>query len=144
MRINRDSLAGLLAIAAFVIVVSLGFWKTRGPSTQRLARADEKRVQNISQLANEVDNQYRTHDKQLPEKLNDMQKTRFADPVTGKPPEYTAKPPSRFTLCTTFATARPKEEGNQNFDFWTHLAGAKCFEFDAGEQVPQAPYPYYY
>lgn len=42
MRVNRDSIAAILAIAAFVIVVSLGFWKTHAPSAQRLMRADEK------------------------------------------------------------------------------------------------------
>jgi hypothetical protein len=144
MRVNRDSIAALLAIAVFAIVVSLGFWKTRGPSAQRLVRADEKRVQNLSQLANEINNQYQQQDKQLPERLSDAQKTKFADPVTGKPPDYTAKPPTDYTLCTTFATASQKEELKGSFDFWIHPAGAKCFEFHAGEPVPQSPYFYYY
>ena len=137
-------MAAILATAAFVIVVSLGFWKTRGPSAQRLARADEKRVQNVSQLANEINNQYREHDKQLPERLSDAQKTKYADPITAKPLEYNSKPPSGYTLCTTFAADSPNEQGNRNFDFWTHPAGSKCFEFDAAEQVPQAPYFYFY
>jgi hypothetical protein len=67
-----------------------------------------------------------------------------ADPVTTKPLEYTAKPSSAYTLCTTFATDSPKEERNGNFDFWIHRAGTKCFQFDAAEPVPQAPYFYYY
>jgi len=144
MRVDRNSIAAILATAAFVIVVSLGFWKTRGPSAQRLVRADEKRVQNLSQLANEINNYYHQHDKQLPEKLSDAQKTKFADPVTGQPLEYSAKPSKDYTLCTTFATDSPKEEGTGNFDFWIHAAGSKCFEFHAGEQIPQAPYFYYY
>jgi hypothetical protein len=143
MRVNRDSIAATLAIAAFAIVVSLGFWKTRGPSTQRLVRADEKRVQNLSQLASEINNQYNQQNKQLPGRLTDAQKTKFADPASKKPLEYVAKPPSNYSLCTTFATASPKEEGSRNFDFWMHPAGTKCFEFNAAEQVPQAPYFYY-
>jgi hypothetical protein len=144
MRVNRDSLAAILATAAFLIVVSLGFWKTHGPSTQRLVRADEKRIQNVSQLANEIDNDYRHHDKQLPERLSDSQNTKYADPFTAKPPEYTAKPPSGFSLCTTFATASPKEELKGNLEIWIHPAGPKCFEFKVGEPVPPAPYFYYY
>jgi hypothetical protein len=144
MRVNRDSIAAILAIAAFVIVVSLGFWKTHGPSAQRLIRGDEKRVQNLSQLANEINNQSNQHDKQLPERLSDAQKTKYADPVTGKPPEYTTKPPSSYMLCTTFATDSPKEELKGTFGFWTHPAGSKCFEFHAGDPVPQAPYLFYY
>lgn len=49
MRVNRESMAATLAIMAFVAVVTLGFWKTRGPSAQRLIRTDEKRIRNISQ-----------------------------------------------------------------------------------------------
>jgi hypothetical protein len=143
MRVNRDSLAAILATAAFLIVVALGFWKTHGPGTQRLVRADEKRVQNLSQLANEINNEYNRHEKKLPEKLSDLQKTRYADPVTKKPLEYTANPPSRFTLCTTFAIDGPKEDSSGMFAFWTHSSGPKCFEFSAGEQVAQAPYSYY-
>ena len=143
MRVNRDSIAAILATAAVAIVIILGFWKTHGPSTQRLLRADEKRVQNLHQLAEEINYQFKQHEKQLPEKLNDTQITKYADPVTGKPPVYTAKPPGNFALCSTFAAASSKEEGNGNFDFWTHAAGSKCFEFTAGEQVPQAPYFYY-
>jgi hypothetical protein len=144
MRVNRDSLAAILGTAAVVIVVSLGFWKTHGPGAQRLIRADEKRILNVSQLANEIDNYYRQHDKQLPERLNDSQKTRYADPVTAKPLEYTAIPPSGFTLCTTFVTSTPKEELKRNFDFWSRQAGSKCFEFKADEPVPPAPYFYFY
>ncbi len=143
MRVSRDSLAAMLATAACVIVLTLGFWKTRGPSAQRLVRADEKRVQQLSQLADEINQEYKQHDKQLPEKLSDIQKTKYADPFNGKPPEYRAKPPNAYTLCTTFSTGSPKEETDGNFTFWIHAAGSKCFEFDAAEQVPQAPYFYY-
>ena len=142
MRFNRDSIAALLATAVFVIVVSLGFWKTRGPSTQRLVRTDEKRIQNLRQLANEINEQYRQHNKQLPEKLSDFQKTRFADPVTGKPPEYTPKPPADYLLCTEFVTDGSKEDLTGILAFWNHPTGPKCFEFHAAEQVSPAPYFY--
>ena len=142
MRANRDSIAALLAVAAFLLVVFLGFWKTRGPGTQRLFRADAKRIQNIGQLANEISRQYRQANNQLPERLTDVQKTRYADPLTGRSLVYSPKPPSGFALCTTFATNSPKEEVNEAFAFWAHQAGARCFEFDA-TQAPQAPHFYY-
>jgi len=144
MRLSRDSIAAIVATAAFLLVVSLGFWRTRGPSSQRLFRADEKRVQNLYQLANEINRQYKERNQQLPEGLSDLQKTRFADPITRKPPVYSPKPPSSYTLCATFAVNSPKNDSNETFVFWTHPAGAKCFEFDAkGQMVPQAPYSYY-
>lgn len=143
MRFNRDTLAALVATAAVVLVIALGFWKTRGPSTQRLVRADEKRLQNLSQLANEINNYYKQHDKQLPAVLNDSQNKRFADPFSGKPPEYFAKSLSGYALCTNFVISSSKDELGANFSFWTHPTGHKCFDFDANEQVPTAPYFYY-
>lgn len=143
MRVSRDTIAAILASAAVVVVVTLGFWKTHGPSAQRLVRTDEKRIQNLNRLANEINSQYRVHDKHLPEGLSDAEKKQFADPVTGKPPEYSSKPLNHYTLCTTFATESPKEELNEQFVFWIHPAGPKCFEFDAAEQVPQVQYFYY-
>jgi hypothetical protein len=143
MRLSRDSFAGILATTAVVIVLILGFWKTRGPSTQRLIRTDAKRVQNLNQLANQINNHYRQNNNQVPAALNDFQEKQFADPVTGKAPEYSATSSSSYTLCAMFSADSPKEERNGNFLFWTHSAGHKCFEFNAAEPVPQAPFFYY-
>jgi len=143
MRINRDSLALILATAAVVLVVGLGFWKTRGPSTQRLARADEKRLQSLVQLANEINARYKSHDKQLPDNLSDMQRAKFVDPLTAQPFAYNPKPPNRYSLCATFSASGPKDDRNHDFTFWAHPAGLKCFDFSADEAVPQAPYFYY-
>jgi hypothetical protein len=141
MPVKRDTLAALLATVAVVLVVILGFWKIHGPSTQRLFRADEKRVQNLSQLANQINNQYRGS-KELPSALSDYQKRQFADPISAQPPQYSPKPPSRYQLCATFAAASPKPEPTDDFAFWVHSSGAKCFEFDAAAAVPAAPYYY--
>jgi len=40
---------------------------------QRLVRMDEKRVHNLSQVANEINQDYRAHDKQLPVALSAAQ-----------------------------------------------------------------------
>jgi hypothetical protein len=142
MPVNRDSLAALLATAAVLLVVFLGFWKIHGPSTQRLVRTDEKRVQNLSQLANQINNQYQRN-KELPAALSDHQKSQFADPLSSQPPQYSPKPPNRYQVCATFATDSPKAERSGDFVFWAHSSGLRCFEFDASEQVPPAPHFYY-
>jgi hypothetical protein len=100
-------------------------------------------VQNLSQLASEINMQYVQQNKQLAERLTDAQKTKFADPVSKQPLTYVPKPPGNYSLCTTFSTDSSKEGRNRNFDFWMHRAGAKCFGFNAAEQVPQAPYFYF-
>lgn len=143
MRTNRDTVGATLATAAVILVVVLGFWKVHGPSAQRLIRADEKRLQNLSQLANEINNTYRQRGKQLPAELTELQKRRFADPMTKQPPLYTAKSGSFYSLCATFTAAGPKEDYAAGFAFWNHPAGNKCFDLDAAEQVPPAPYNYY-
>lgn len=143
MRVSRDSFAALLATVAVVVVVALGFRQTRGPSTQRLLRTHAKRVQNLNQLANQINNHYRRNGNQLPVSLTNFQKKQFADSVTGKVPEYAATTSNSYTLCTTFSANSPQEERSGDFLFWTHSVGHKCFEINAAEQVPQAPYFYY-
>ena len=144
MRFSRDSVAAMVATVVFLGVVILGFWKTRGPSTQRLIRGDERRLRNIHQLASEINSQYSTHGKELPTELTQFQKTQYKDPVSGKPLEYYAKPPAAFTICTVLDTGSPKEEAEGSFGFWTHTAGHQCYDFETGSQVPQIPYNYYY
>jgi hypothetical protein len=144
MRINRDTLAVFLSTLAVVVVVSLGFWKTRGPSTQRLIRADEKRISSLVQLANEINEHYKSHDKQLPDSLSDSQKAKYVDPFTGQPVVYNPKPPNRYSLCATFSSSGPKDDRNRDFAFWSHPAGSKCFEFSAQEPTPAAPAVYLY
>lgn len=143
MRLNRDAVAVILATAAVVLVVCLGFWKTRGPSTQRLVRADEKRLQSLNRLANEIDQHYKSHEKQLPDSLSDMQKARYVDPISAQPFAYNPKPPNRYSLCATFSAPGPKDDRDHDFTFWAHPAGLKCFEFSADEPTPQVPYLYY-
>lgn len=79
-----------------------------------------------------------------PSKLTEFQTTRYRDPVSGKPLEYSAKPPAGYTTCTIFDTGSPKEDADDAFAFWTHNAGHKCYDFEAGQVVPQVPYNYYY
>jgi hypothetical protein len=144
MRLTRDSLAAILATTAFAVVVVLGFYKTRGPSTQRLLRYDQKRIGNISALANEIHTQFHVSEKHPPAELTEVQKKKYQDPATNQPLEYSAKPPTQFTICTAFALpTQNDEEQKVEFAFWTHSAGHKCFEFDAAGQIPQAPYNYY-
>jgi hypothetical protein len=143
MRLSRDSLAALLAFVAFVVVTVLGIYKMHGPGTQRLLRADGRRVQNLRQLADEINGQFRVG-KQLPSALSDEQKSKSKDPVSGQVPDYLLKSSTRYALCATFALASPAEESNSSPGFWMHPPGQKCFEFEASANVPPAPYDYLY
>src|SRR6266403_5809597 len=109
MKLTRDMAAALMAMVAICIVVGLGFWKTRGPGSQRLIRADEKRIQSIGQLAGQINYYYGQHNQQLPDSLNEEQKQASRDPLTGRPLEYSTRAGSKFTLCTDFSTQSPED-----------------------------------
>jgi hypothetical protein len=144
MRLTRDSVALILASIAVFAVVVLGFYATRGPSTQRLLRSDRKRVAMINQLAGEIRMQFTNAHLQLPASLTDVQKMKYKDSLTGQPLEYSVISPTRYSICVTFA--RPTQGDEQQkleFAFWTHPAGHKCFEFDTNAPAPPIPYTYY-
>jgi len=143
MKLTRDTAAAVMAIAAICIVVGLGFWKTRGPGSQRLIRADEKRIQSIGQLAGQLNYYYGQHNQQLPATLSEEQKQASKDPVTGRTLEYHAGAGSKFALCTDFSAPSPEDYKDIPYQFWKHPQGHKCFEFEAGGQMPQVPYSYF-
>ena len=143
MKLTRDTAAALMAMVAICIVVGLGFWKTRGPGSQRLIRADEKRLQSIGQLAGQINYYYGQHNQQLPATLSEEQKQASKDPVTARTLEYKAGAGSRFTLCTDFSAPSQEDYKDISYEFWKHPQGHKCFEFEAGVQVPQVPYLYF-
>jgi len=143
MKISRDLLAAIVATVAFCIVVGLGFWKSRGPATQRLIRADEGRIRAIGQLAGQINFRYTQRNKQLPDALTEEEKRTSRDPLSKKPLEYTLKSPTQFSLCADFMTNSPADYNEGAYDFWRHDAGRKCFDFEAGGQAPATPYFYY-
>jgi hypothetical protein len=140
MKLTRDTAAAVVALGAICIVLGLGFWKTRGPGSQRLIRADEKRINSIGQLARQIDYYYGQHGRQLPATVSEEQKLASKDPVTGRPLEYLAGAGSKFTLCTDFSAPSPEDYKDIPYEFWKHPQGHKCFEFEAGGQVPEVPY----
>jgi hypothetical protein len=140
MKLTRDTAAALMAVGAICIVLGLGFSKTRGPGSQRLIRADEKRIQAIGQLANQINMFYGPHEKQLPAALTEEQRQASKDPLTKRPLEYSAGTGAKFSLCTDFSAASPEDYKDAPYDFWQHPAGHKCFEFQAAGTIPQVPY----
>jgi Domain of unknown function (DUF5671) len=140
---SRDFPAALLASVAFLAIVVVGFYKTRGPMTQRLLHADRKRVSMINQLANEIRVQFTDEKLPLPPSLTEVQKAKYKDPETGQPPEYSVTSPTRYSICTTFVLPTPGDEQQKlEYAFWTHPDGHKCFDFDT--HAPIAPFPYTY
>jgi hypothetical protein len=144
MKATRDSAAAILASLAILAVVVLGFYKTRGPSTQRLLRSDRKRISMIDHLANEIRIQVTDAKLPLPPSLTEVQRREYVDPATGQPLEYSATSPTRYSICATFVLPTQGDEQQKlEFAFWTHPAGRKCFDFDTHAPIPNVPYTYF-
>lgn len=142
---SLNRLYGVAASAIVLAVVVAGFAVAGTPFGQRLVRLDERRVNDLRSIQNEIYNiAYEGSDRYnagkafeklahpLPDSLDEVvadaqyQRPTVVDPASGLPYEYShAK--TTFTLCASFDTER-----SQDYDvFWNHPAGRHCYEFDA-------------
>src|SRR5262249_18604166 len=89
---GRRENALMAALSAMVVVVMLGFGfaSIGGPSTQRMRRADQKRVQDLYQVTDKIHNFWISQHK-LPEHLDALVDVPLADPITRLPYEYHLK-----------------------------------------------------
>jgi hypothetical protein len=143
---NRDLWATLVASFAVLLAVILGFRALGGPGTQRLIQSDRRTVQTLAQLAQKINSRWHSSAKGLPANLDQVPGAEQRDPITHQPLLYHPKFGSEYELCATFATdSRDQRPQNPNGkDEWAHPKGAYCFQLDASQQVPQAPYNYTY
>ncbi|HLW16356.1 MAG TPA: hypothetical protein VKV69_03230, partial [Actinomycetota bacterium] len=123
------------------VMLGLGFASIGSPSTQRMLRADQKRVQDLYQVSDKIHNLWTSQHK-LPEHLDALMGVPLADPITRLPYEYNLKSETSYELCATFAAASADAEGASRARAWAHPAGKHCFPIDV-EQMPDNPDVYY-
>ncbi len=123
-----------------VILLGLGFATIGAPSTQRMLRADQKRVQDLYTLSDKVRNFWSSQHK-LPEHLDVLADVPLADPITRVASEYHPRSESGYELCATFAASRERDDPTSRAKVWTHPAGRHCFSIDA-QQMLDNPYIY--
>ncbi len=138
---SRDARAAIVAAIAIVATIVLGFRVLGGPGTQRLIRSDERTVRSLAELAQKIQQKWRT-DSQLPPTLDSFSEKEKQNPLTYKPFVYHPKSNTAFELCATFATDNRHQEPGEAEDAWRHRKGDFCFPLDATQSVPQAPYYY--
>ncbi len=144
-----------LVVATIVIIatVAFGFFKLGSPAHQRDLRADQKRVNDLSTIAQNIYsfmnlplkmNQSSTPATKLPDSLSALPQLypqNLKDLVTGAPYEYVPRLGTTYELCATFATA-VYLRGLQSEPYYgprvfaEHPAGHYCFTLDAA----QSPY----
>ena len=117
---------GLLAVIASIVVASAivaGYAHLGSRDRQRNLWADQRRIQQLGYIENEVRAAWR-RDGALPATAGE----RFKDPVTGTAYPYRPGPGSKYELCATFAAPGPESEQQ-----WPHNAGLTCFTRDASK-----------
>lgn len=140
MQMNRNTWAAIGATIAVIAILILGFSFLGTPAQQRLARADGHAVQELATLAENINSAW-SKGNVLPASLDNIPGNKN-DAVSGKPFLYHPKQSSAYELCATFATDNRKLRDTNTGAFWLHPKGEYCFQLDASQQAPQAPYSY--
>lgn len=133
---NRDRWMAAVSAAVVVAVLISGFTFLGSPKTQRMLRADQKRVQDLYQIASQANVSWKTNGDKLPEHLDQLQGVAVSDPITRSTYEYRVLGSSQYELCATFALP------SQDSSTWRHPAGHYCFTRDAS-RVPENPLTYF-
>jgi hypothetical protein len=128
---TRSLLAVVIAVMAGAVVA--GIFVLGSPATQRERRLDQRRVEDLGDIANTIELYYLQH-KRLPQALDaDGPEYRRVprDPATTQPYEYRVIDAERYEVCAVFQ--QPLEEGSV---FWRHGVGRQCFTRRARMQTP--------
>lgn len=117
------------------------------PASQRLVQSDLRVVQSLANLAQQIQFRWQNSERVLPTTLDTIPNSAKQNPVTKEAFTYRPKSGSTYELCATFATDdldTQIQNTSNSFDpsRWAHPKGEHCFQLDASQQVPQAPYVY--
>jgi hypothetical protein len=133
-----------MAILSALVVVAMlvwGFSYVGAPHSQRTLRADRRRVQDLYQIANRINGEWKGNEHKLPEHLDEFHNIALADPITRTAYEYHVKEGSQYELCAVFALSSAQNEATPTGSAWAHPAGRHCFEIDAARMADN-PYIY--
>jgi hypothetical protein len=129
----------IIALIAAMLVAALalgaGFWIIGTPAEQAAIRIDQRRVQELGEIARAVD-LYHARNNALPQSIGDVSRA-LKTPVPLNDPEgkgvyeYNAESGATFELCAVFAEAT---ESVVTDSVWTHGPGRQCFTLTAGDK----------
>lgn len=127
---SRNRFFAAAAIAAVLFALALGFHQAGSPHIQRLAHADEARLNDLNVISRLVSDHYALFHK-LPQSLTELGGSapalRLNDPVTRIAYEYRPLDERRFELCAVFSTEN-RTEGLRP-PSRVHAAGRQCFSY---------------
>jgi len=132
---NRNTWAAAVATIAVIVVMVLGFGVLGGPGSQRQARTDQRTLQILAELAQQINSKWQNGGKTLPSNLDKFPESGKRNPVTGVLFTYRLKSPTEYQLCSTFLTDNRNAPDVNTADPWLHPKGEYCFSFDPSQSV---------
>lgn len=146
---GMHTLFGWFSFAIVAVAIVWGIWIVGSPTSGRLHQFDDRRLEDLRAIDNEIISIVRPFSEQpgvpVPTKLNkplpptlqevalqaQYQKLSLNDPQTRDPYEYRVLDAAHFELCATFNFVRDRQ-----FDIqWNHPAGHHCFRVDVLENI---------
>ena len=129
---------GLLLGAATVVVVAAvvaGFFALGSPGDERVRQLDQRRLDDLREIANAVQLAVDDSAHGLPDSLTSPIVLRYVqrgvkDPLTGVPYGYRVTGPRTFELCATFQASLEDGDSYGMDRNWNHPVGPACFQFD--------------
>jgi hypothetical protein len=121
------------AAAAIAAGLILGFFDIGSPVHQRAIAGDERRVEDLREIASSMNGRWSESSPKsafvLPRRIDDLGPAQAArrDPSTARPYEYRPLSGTRYVLCAVFEAAgeSARDPG------WEHSPGRVCFQRDA-------------
>jgi hypothetical protein len=138
---GMDLRIAILSATIVATMIILGFVRIGGPSAQRMLRADQKRIDDLYQLSQHIQNRWGSGDRALPHDLGELSGVPISDPVTRAPYEYRVKEGSQYELCAAFSAPSKNDNTTSTRDPWSHPAGRYCISLDAARPASN-PYVY--
>jgi hypothetical protein len=127
----RAQVVGTAVTVAVTIAVITGIYLLGSPLEERARRLDDRRVQDLSGIAQAVD-LYWTRESRMPASLDQLRSVTgagitMADPSTGALYEYRQLDDGKYELCASFE-GESRDSNRLDNGFWTHRAGRQCFQ----------------
>jgi len=139
----------VVGVAVLVVIAALGggLMLLGPPSEERVRRLDERRVQDLREIAQATD-LYWTRQRRLPVSLVELSSdtggylashdTRAhivtRDPSTNEPYDYRTLDAEMYEVCGLFQrVSSAGRYGAGAGDFWSHGAGKQCFQLKVRE-----------
>ncbi|MCW5965742.1 MAG: hypothetical protein KIT83_17015, partial [Bryobacterales bacterium] len=160
---SQHRLFASLSMAIVAATFVAGMVVAGNPADQRRLQADQRRVDDLRQIAHAVE-QWRAEaraqsqstetpttpsaaaavkpDPGLPETTEILRAqhrvVRTTDPETSMPYKYEIVGRTTYRLCATFSAPSPNEDSGfrNRSQFWVHPQGPHCFVLDAAKTVP--------